>query len=286
MSNETSSQPDFLRPVEHENNPGLTEDTFTDLPTYDFLLTGITREGHQKNNSVTFDPVGLQLPWPSSFPAARQCKYWLEAETEYVVETQRSGSCESTITEVIVRCWPEILANPQAFYAHSGDWCVKLALEILAANAQGPDLIRAFLSWMNFTKLQAREGFISLREYLDYRAGNIGQDYIFSCTRFSENIQLSNIEQNALEDLIKLSTDHIIFVNDYFSYEREIQESRRHCSPCLNAIKYIEDTLSIETSLAKNVALHLLQALESQICEEFEKLQDSGALNLSQVSLA
>ncbi|KAI9043099.1 terpene synthase family protein [Aspergillus affinis] len=356
MGYKSSSKLEFLRPVKHANDSGLTEKAPMDLANYNFLLTGITREVDQKDNSVTIDPVALQLPWPSSFPAARQSKYWLEAEAagkdllqqvreascslpgrlpenfsqplphrelsvmeldrvanasgcavymhpdcgktevsiiskldhliwlhDDVVETQSFDSSESTITEIIVRYWPEILVNPQSFHAYSGDWFVKLALEIMSANTQGPGLMRAFFSWMGATRLETREDFTSLREYLDYRAVDIGQDYIFACVRFSENIQLSKTEEDPLGKLKKLSIDHIILVNDSFSYEKEIQDSRRHKSPCINAIKYIGDTLAIEKKSAKKVAGCLLRTLESQICEEYKQLQDSEVLNLSQV---
>ncbi|PYH40343.1 uncharacterized protein BP01DRAFT_222734 [Aspergillus saccharolyticus JOP 1030-1] len=73
--------PQPLRPISYRNDPlGTVSVVPPTLAEYDFLLTGTTNDDGDRTHSVTVDPVALHLPWRSSFPAARQCKYWSEAE--------------------------------------------------------------------------------------------------------------------------------------------------------------------------------------------------------------
>lgn len=51
------------------------------LSSFDFLRYDISTTGFRTyQNSVAIDPESLPLPWPSLFPAGRQCKHWKAAE--------------------------------------------------------------------------------------------------------------------------------------------------------------------------------------------------------------
>lgn len=55
-----------------------------------FLNPEAAKQNRDSPHSVIIQPSKWDLPWPSSFPAARQCKYWKRIQT----------SCEEFMREV------------------------------------------------------------------------------------------------------------------------------------------------------------------------------------------
>ncbi|PLB54915.1 terpenoid synthase [Aspergillus steynii IBT 23096] len=82
----------MAKPISFSYTPkGLT---YSNLPTsqgqaFSFLNYD-TRKTYNTSDSVTIQPSEWDLAWPSAFPAARQCKYWKEAQ----------ASCEELIREI------------------------------------------------------------------------------------------------------------------------------------------------------------------------------------------
>ncbi|RAK77674.1 terpene synthase family protein [Aspergillus fijiensis CBS 313.89] len=349
--------PQPLRPISYRNDPlGTIGCTGPVHSEYNFLATGIPNENDPRPNSVTIDPVALHLPWRSSFPAARQCRFWSEAENagkallqqikrinranstksgwakietneeeielsnkevERIVNASSAAvymnpncSCEeieiisqlnlilwihddilessdsphesATIIEKVTASWADILAHPYKYAANSSDMFVCLAQQMLRIDGQGEGLIRGYLTWMAFMRSTMRDQFTSLRDYLDYRAVDIGRDYILAAVKFGNGIHLSSAEETPLAPLIALAMDHIIMTNDLFSYDKE----RRDSETCANAVRYLEQVLAVDAGSAKTLTSGLLTQTEHRIHAELEGLCRSGALSEAQIRYA
>ncbi|RAH83180.1 terpenoid synthase [Aspergillus japonicus CBS 114.51] len=335
--------PQPLRPISYRNDPlGAISCPASVHSEYDFLSTGIPNENEQRPNSVTIDPVALHLPWRSSFPAARQCRFWSEAEdagktllqqikrinranstkgrsikpetddaeialsnkeVERIVNASSAAvymnpNCSSEEIEIISQLnlilwihdgmarvtasWADILAHPLKDAADSSDMFIRLAQQMLRISGQGEGLIRGYLTWMAFMRSTMRDQFTSLRDYLDYRAVDIGRDYILAAVKFGNEIHLSPAEETPLAPLIGLAMDHIIMTNDLFSYDKE----RRDSETCANAVRYLEQVLAIDARSAKIVISSLLTQTEGQMHAELESLRRSDALSEAQLRYA
>ncbi|PYI21824.1 terpenoid synthase [Aspergillus violaceofuscus CBS 115571] len=349
--------PQPLRPISYRNDPlGAISCPASVHSEYDFLSTGIPNENEQRPNSVTIDPVALHLPWRSSFPAARQCRFWCEAEDagktllqqikrinranstkgrsikpetddaeialsnkeverivnassaavymnpncsseeieiisqlnlilwihDDILESSDSPHESATIIEKVTASWADILAHPLKDAADSSDMFIRLAQQMLRISGQGEGLIRGYLTWMAFMRSTMRDQFTSLRDYLDYRAVDIGRDYILAAVKFGNEIHLSPAEETPLAPLIGLAMDHIIMTNDLFSYDKE----RRDSETCANAVRYLEQVLAIDARSAKIVISSLLTQTEGQMHAELESLRRSDALSEAQIRYA
>ncbi|OJJ96638.1 hypothetical protein ASPACDRAFT_125390 [Aspergillus aculeatus ATCC 16872] len=349
--------PQPLRPISYRNDPlGTIGCTAPVHSEYKFLATGIPNENDPRPNSVTIDPVALHLPWRSSFPAARQCRFWSEAENagkallqqikrinranstkggsakidtneeeielsnkeverivnassaavymnpncsseeieiisqlnlilwihDDILESSDSPHESATIIEKVTASWADILAHPHKYAAESSDMFTRLAQQMLRISGQGQGLIRGYLTWMAFMRSTMRDQFTSLRDYLDYRAVDIGRDYILAAVKFGNGIHLSPAEEPPLAPLIGLAMDHIIMTNDLFSYDKE----RRDSETCANAVQYLEQVLSVDAGSAKTLITSLLTQTEGRIHAELESLCRSGALSEAQIRYA
>jgi hypothetical protein len=68
----------LLKPIIYTYNPGLVLGPRA-LEDFNILRSNSLAASDFKH-SLEIDPSSLRLPWPSSFPASRQCKHWRDAE--------------------------------------------------------------------------------------------------------------------------------------------------------------------------------------------------------------
>jgi hypothetical protein len=68
----------LLKPIIYTYNPGLVLGPRA-LEDFNILRSNSLTASDFKY-SLEIDPSSLRLPWPSSFPASRQCKHWRDAE--------------------------------------------------------------------------------------------------------------------------------------------------------------------------------------------------------------
>ncbi|RAH72519.1 terpene synthase family protein [Aspergillus aculeatinus CBS 121060] len=320
-----TSQP--LRPISYRNDPlGTIGCTGPIHSEYNFLATGIPNENDPRPNSVTIDPVALHLPWRNSFPAARQCRFWREAENAgkaLLQQIKRINRANSTkggsakidtneeemelsnkeVERIVNASSAAVYMNPNCsseeieiisqlnliLWIHD-DMFIRLAQQMLRIGGQGEGLIRGYLTWMAFMRSTMRDRFTSLRDYLDYRAVDIGREtdpipsasYILAAVKFGNGIHLSPAEETPLVPLIEWVMDHIIMTNDLFSYDKE----RRDSETCANAVRYLEQVLAIDAGSAKTLVSSLLTQTEGRIHAEMESLCRSGALSEAQIRYA
>lgn len=71
-------------PVRSAYFPGPRMPAIAPSPAFHFLGTGREEGHHELSDSISIQPTTFQLPWPSSFPAARQCRHWKEAQASCI----------------------------------------------------------------------------------------------------------------------------------------------------------------------------------------------------------
>ncbi|OTA93495.1 hypothetical protein M434DRAFT_385619 [Hypoxylon sp. CO27-5] len=70
-----------MRPITCSFDPvGISFKAESKQESFEFLREAITHSVPGLENCNVFDPNSLGVPWPTSLPAAAQCKYWKEAE--------------------------------------------------------------------------------------------------------------------------------------------------------------------------------------------------------------
>ncbi|KAJ5976767.1 hypothetical protein N7501_000109 [Penicillium viridicatum] len=102
-------------------------------------------------------------------------------------------------------------------------------------------------------------------------------------TQFATGTNLTSTEQAPLQTLVTLCRDHIILVNDLFSFDKEKKDMESRGSTFINTVNYLRLTLSLETRTAKIVAQSLIAELELQIHQEQERLQSDQTLSDRQI---
>ncbi|PYH40344.1 terpenoid synthase [Aspergillus saccharolyticus JOP 1030-1] len=135
---------------------------------------------------------------------------------------------------------------------------------------------------MAFMRSPMRDQFSSLRDYLDYRAVDIGRDYILAAVKFGNRICISSADETALSPVIQLAMDHIILTNDLFSYDKESREAET----CANAVRYLEQVLAVDAGAAKILITSLLRQTETRMHAELASRRGSNALSPSQLRYA
>lgn len=78
---------------------------------FTFLNSDAINETSHPSYSVRIQPSEWDLPWPSSFPAARQCKYWKDIQL----------SCERFMQEVRARSIQLGTKVPEGFCRMAGE---------------------------------------------------------------------------------------------------------------------------------------------------------------------
>lgn len=70
-----------LRPIRYAFDPaGVAFETKSTPESFLFLKDALTNDVAGFEESNIFNPQSMHIPWPSSLPAAAQCKHWKEAE--------------------------------------------------------------------------------------------------------------------------------------------------------------------------------------------------------------
>lgn len=70
-----------MRPIICSFDPvGISFKAESKQESFEFLREAVSHSVPGLENCNVFDPNSLGVPWPTSLPAAAQCKYWKEAE--------------------------------------------------------------------------------------------------------------------------------------------------------------------------------------------------------------
>ncbi|KAE8352308.1 isoprenoid synthase domain-containing protein [Aspergillus coremiiformis] len=206
--------------------------------------------------------------------------FWLHDD---VVETHPEQAGYTAIDEGTAQ-WSEIIRDssirPSATSLH--------AAELIEEDPDlGRELMQCMLYWFDAMRQTPRTSFTGLRDFLDYRTVDIAAPAILAFVRFANETRLSTAENDDLRPFLALAVDHVILVNDFYSYEKEKRDFETgRCTFIVNTVHYLGESLSVEPSTAKSVALQLLAELEGQLGKELTRLRDSDSLNETQLKYA
>ncbi|KAL2869550.1 isoprenoid synthase domain-containing protein [Aspergillus lucknowensis] len=182
---------------------------------------------------------------------------WLQDD---VVEFDSSGET-TTAVDIIIREWPEIVTNPEINLTSPTTISASIAHELICESpVLGREVMKGLLA---FIFSQPRKEFSGFRDFLDYRAVNVAAE-------------LSPGESSVLDKFLQLAYDHLLLVNDLYSFEKEKREFEEQGATISNAVYYLESTLSVHPNTAKLVALDVIHQTEAQLSAEFSKLRSNG----------
>ncbi|KAH8422423.1 terpene synthase family protein [Aspergillus melleus] len=148
------------------------------------------------------------------------------------------------------------------------------------------DVIEKFASFVLFTRKQHRTEFNGLRDFMDYRAIDIAADFISICVRFGNALELTAEEIRPLHKVIDEATDHMVLINDLFSYDKEKHASLVQNATITNSVDYLEKALSLSPPLTKNIAMLLALDYESKLQDSLQRLEEMPGLTEAQLRYA
>ncbi|KAI1289088.1 Aristolochene synthase in complex with 12,13 Difluorofarnesyl diphosphate [Xylaria venustula] len=110
---------------------------------------------------------------------------------------------------------------------------------------------------------------MNLEQYLDYRLGDVGKEFLSALICFTQRIHLSKEEWALVDPVDKNSARHISVINDIWSYDKELKAVglNQEGSTMLNAVDILADEASMPIESAKRVLY--------QLCREWEIVHET-----------
>ncbi|KAL8968795.1 MAG: hypothetical protein Q9197_004685 [Variospora fuerteventurae] len=142
----------------------------------------------------------------------------------------------------------------------------------------GADVLETLISFWCHAE-PSREGFSSVRDYLDYRREDIANPFISSSVKFSICSSVDRTKPE-LGRLLRHIGDHISIVNDLASFDKE----KRHfdagkANSMINLVHVIATLERAETQTAKSMAYAWQLCTENAILEELTALKRRNGLS-------
>lgn len=109
---------------------------------------------------------------------------------------------------------------------------------------------------------------------------------ILASVRFGNDLDLRQEQIDPLRHITGLVGDHIVLVNDLFSFDKEKHAAMTQGALILNTVEYLEQTLSVSFALAKDITLRLLFDVESRLQNELCQISQMGTLSEAQMRYA
>ncbi|KAL9029777.1 MAG: hypothetical protein Q9196_002019 [Gyalolechia fulgens] len=127
-----------------------------------------------------------------------------------------------------------------------------------------------------------RQGFCSVRDYLDYRYGDIACSFAWACAKFAIHSSISQSHPSLLP-LIRLIGDHISIANDIASYSKEkARFDSGKSRSMINIVDVIISLESLEANAAKSIAYAWQLLTENQILDQLEDLKMNSRLDMEE----
>ncbi|KAF7168670.1 hypothetical protein CNMCM5623_001610 [Aspergillus felis] len=149
----------------------------------------------------------------------------------------------------------------------------------------GKNLLDGAFAWIKHTKGYQSippSVFDSLRNYLDYRAVDIGRELLLAQAAFACNAHLSEPEMKVFDKLIGLYSDHISLTNDLYSFDKEYSDHCRTGAVLINAVDVVRKIHRVSESIAKQLVRESILEMETEFSEEFKRLKLSRELSEGQ----
>ncbi|KAF4963786.1 hypothetical protein FSARC_8230 [Fusarium sarcochroum] len=328
-----------IRPLVRSFDP--LEGDAVGKPELDFA-TLFRQENVPEEAPLTLYPEDLGVPWNTSFPWARQSKFWAtaqEAGRDFITrlsldkasdrgrlpvemdDDRRKGKIDELVENAISCCtylYPTSSPTRLALLTQSiillflhddvmergetqDDMTVVDELWTIAPKNQhlkrfctevmdtdpvlGVDLIKAIYAWVRDGRVQSpfkQDHYAQMSEYIDYRRNDIGKQFMVAAVRFGCGVHQTPEELAPFEELTDLFTRHSILINDLYSYDKEVYESKTLNGSIVNAVAVTEQLLNVSPALAKNITRVMSWDMEKEFYAISEKFMNDPSTNDAQ----
>ncbi|KAJ4414003.1 hypothetical protein N0V82_008173 [Gnomoniopsis sp. IMI 355080] len=139
----------------------------------------------------------------------------------------------------------------------------------------GEEVLQATIDFITLPRPE-KSHFDNLEEFLEWRREDAAVRFTLACVKFSLNSKV-DILHPRLAKLYQLFSDHIVYVNDLASYEKEkVAYHRGEAKMFANIVEMIRKFLSLpaDGQRAKALAYGLQLQVESDIYGEMARLQN------------
>ncbi|OJJ50676.1 hypothetical protein ASPZODRAFT_162617 [Penicilliopsis zonata CBS 506.65] len=298
LSVEDTREASIMKPV-YGFNPVESRDFALQTPPVRRGFLSLLASSWENANIIK--PELLGIPWLSSFPGCAQSAHHgeivrsgqnylasllagraegkqlvnqkVETVASFVVHLFPTGELERMKT--LMKCYLLIFMQDDSKKVAAFR---KLLSEQL--DSRYPADSHLILNWVDdyFSTQRPSQCLDHLGRYLAYRVHDVGADVIFRSIRFACEANLSNAQWNETDRLRALCSKHFALVNDLYSYRKEVEESRVHNTPLINAVKVLETIRGIAPSVAQAAVCDLIWEIEGQIETEATAVKQGGMI--------
>ncbi|KAJ4258035.1 Terpene cyclase 6 [Fusarium torreyae] len=149
----------------------------------------------------------------------------------------------------------------------------------------GLDLITAIHAWVRDGRVQSpfkQDHYAYLSDYMVYRRNDIGKQFMVAAVRFGCGVHQTPEELAPFEELTDLFTTHSILLNDLYSYDKEVYESKKLNGSIVNAVHVTKQLLSVSPASAKNITRVMSWDMEKEFYAISEKFMRDPSINHAQ----
>ncbi|PYH43735.1 terpene synthase family protein [Aspergillus saccharolyticus JOP 1030-1] len=139
----------------------------------------------------------------------------------------------------------------------------------------GLELMQDTVRWARYSRdnsTKPNKSHATWQDFRDFRELDIAYDFMVTAVRFGAATLYDPAERPVFEWIEKLYIRHCLYINDLYSYEKELREYQQEGAPLHNSVHMIEQVLSVPPSSAKAILRSVLWDCERQVREEYVRL--------------
>ncbi|KAF5254829.1 hypothetical protein FANTH_449 [Fusarium anthophilum] len=265
---------------------------------------------------LTLHPEDLGVPWHTSLPWVRQSKWWVQGEAagrdlvnrisadkasergalpvEFMDE-RRKGKIDELVEDAVscaVYLYPLFFfyISTMAYVMERGATQdeTTVADDFVTMKPKNKQMKRFYNEVMECDPilgpglLQAIGLFVNAgRKKSPFKQDQYATlaDFMVAAIRFGTGIHHTPEEIAPFQELEELYVIHSMLINDLYSYDKEIHESRTINASVVNAVHVIEKLMCVPPHLAKTITRTMSFDVEKKYYAESEKFMRDPALN-------
>ncbi|CAG8974316.1 hypothetical protein HYALB_00006164 [Hymenoscyphus albidus] len=145
----------------------------------------------------------------------------------------------------------------------------KLANQVVEA------YIEFWCAQVNSTRLSN----LGLKSYLELRRSDVGSNYANSTMAFGLNIDLTPTELSRITEIEKLQAYHLLVVNDYYSFEKELLDSQtkhEEGAKLFNVVAVLANEIDVSYASSKAIIDVMLRKWEEECRVMVKAIENRG----------
>ncbi|KAI9844618.1 MAG: hypothetical protein M1837_005470 [Sclerophora amabilis] len=145
----------------------------------------------------------------------------------------------------------------------------QVLLEVIGIDRElGMNMLEMYQKeWLAIVEKPTAKDFETLEEYYEYRKCNFGMRAFWPMVEFGMAFKLSDHDRALVQDIFKPIEEALMLTNDYWSWDREYQDSQLNGNRLVNSIDVVRRTQSLSIEEARLVVKRMMVTCETEYVE-------------------